>query len=295
MKILHSFWSKPAMAVQKTDGGRKDGGWLRARYQYYSCALSCLKARDAFGAIDLVTDRLGKEILVDAMNLPYRKVEVLLDELNGFPTELWAVGKLFAYQVQREPFFHIDNDIFLWAPFSPQLLAAPLVAQNPELNLDYYKQVLETCDALEIQLPEFIRDVDRKSIFSSNAGVIGGNDFGFFARLSKDAFDFIHVNRNKIETATNASLFNVLFEQLFYHHLARIDEIEIQYVVNKINPNKKELVNFHITPSRNGYIHVFGNSLKRDQQVIDNVELAFKLEFPDYYYKVNSLLKEFQI
>src|SRR4029077_502271 len=44
----------------------------------------------------------------------------------------WALGKLYAYRAQREPFVHLDNDVFLWQPLPDRVESAPLFAQNPD-------------------------------------------------------------------------------------------------------------------------------------------------------------------
>ena len=44
-----------------------------------------------------------------------------LDELNDYPIELWAIGKLYAYGLQNEPFLHVDNDTFIWSRFSNKI------------------------------------------------------------------------------------------------------------------------------------------------------------------------------
>lgn len=49
--------------------------------------------------------------MIDDLKLPYTKVHVVLDELNDYHKNLWAIGKIRTYQLQEEPFIHIDGDV----------------------------------------------------------------------------------------------------------------------------------------------------------------------------------------
>jgi hypothetical protein len=59
-------------------------------------------------------------------------VSCALNALGDLDPDWWAVGKLYAYRFQTEPFVHIDSDVFLWARLPPGLESAPVFAQSPE-------------------------------------------------------------------------------------------------------------------------------------------------------------------
>lgn len=46
--------------------------------------------------------------------------------------------KYLAYSNQKEPFIHIDGDVFIWKPFSKEIETADLIAQNKEVGTKYY-------------------------------------------------------------------------------------------------------------------------------------------------------------
>src|SRR5215213_9355428 len=105
MKIVQSFWTKPFLqAGEFLIDSRMNGGWLDRKYNYFSWALSCLQLRKYYSEVELVTDNLGKFILIDCMQLPYTKVVVRLNEIDHYDSSLWALGKIFAYSLQTTPF-----------------------------------------------------------------------------------------------------------------------------------------------------------------------------------------------
>jgi hypothetical protein len=80
MKIVQTLWTKPIFNNDSSDiRHRFNGGWLSWKYYYFAWALSCLRFREYYKEVELVTDNLGKKILVDGIGLPYTSVKVELD------------------------------------------------------------------------------------------------------------------------------------------------------------------------------------------------------------------------
>src|ERR1700730_5036463 len=129
MKIIQSFWSKPSREISSD---KSMGGWLEKKNNYMSWALSCLQFRSFYDEVELVTDRYGYDLLINQLELPYTNVKIVLDDLNDFHSDLWALGKIYAYSLQDEPFIHADGDIYIWEKFSDKIENAELVAQNIE-------------------------------------------------------------------------------------------------------------------------------------------------------------------
>ena len=51
-----------------------------------------------------------------------------MDGLRGYDPSWWALGKLFAYAAEEEPFIHFDSDVFLWLALPEAVTSCPLVA-----------------------------------------------------------------------------------------------------------------------------------------------------------------------
>lgn len=115
LKIVHSFWSKPAFDDhQDYYNSRQTAGWLNLRYFLLSSCLSCLTAIRHHKRIELHTDQKGYDYLIDLLQLPYNDVYLSLNDLNHLDHRLWVQAKFKAFKLQKEPFIHIDNDVYLW-------------------------------------------------------------------------------------------------------------------------------------------------------------------------------------
>ena len=130
MKIVQSLWSKPNQGLPFSEKNKL--GWPDRKYNYFSWALSVLQFKQYYDEVELVTDKEGYQLLIDKLGLPYSRVQVLLDDVNDYPPRLWAIGKIYVYNIQEQPFIHADGDVFIWKKFDERFESAPLVAQHWE-------------------------------------------------------------------------------------------------------------------------------------------------------------------
>ena len=125
MRAVWSFWHEPFAA-------HREGAWGTVTNHLLAWALSVRTARRHYPDTVLVTDDAGAELLVDGLGLDFGEVSLSLDGLRGCDPSWWSMGKLVAVAEQREPFVHLDADVFLWKPLPAELAAAPVFTQNPE-------------------------------------------------------------------------------------------------------------------------------------------------------------------
>lgn len=292
MKIIQSFWSKPYLNSKTGHDLRSNGGWLEQKYFLYSVTLSCLRALKHYENVELYTDKFGKVMLIDILNLPYTKVFDELNCIDDYPVDLWALGKVYSYSRQSDPFLHIDNDVFVWDKFSNAIEAAPLVAQNIEYNHQYYHKILKEIKGA-FDLAPLFKFAKSNYLTSSNLGIFGGTNTDFLVHFSKVAFDFVKKNIPNFKKIKNLGLLNVAFEQLLFHELAQQEKIPIHYLYGKTEPTYADLMKFHVTPSKSFYIHTFGSRAKWDIEINLKIDSVLRVEYPKYYYRINSILKEF--
>lgn len=108
MNIIMSLWSKPC-----TDG--KAHGFTTIEAMLQSLVLSSNLAKKHYENIHFYTDKLGYEWIKPYLDqLPFTKIEICLDQFNYVPDVYWSFVKVCVYNLQKEPFIHIDNDVFLW-------------------------------------------------------------------------------------------------------------------------------------------------------------------------------------
>lgn len=128
--IVQSFWT----GQQNTE--TNSFGWLSPKFHALSWALSSLQL-SKFYDVELYTDNNGCELLINKLQLPYKKVHVVLDELNHFHKDFWALPKIKTYSLQKEAFLHVDGDVFIWEKFPGKLLRSDIISQNLEITTEY--------------------------------------------------------------------------------------------------------------------------------------------------------------
>lgn len=290
MQIVQSFWSKPSSNDQGTGSNlRNTGGWPELRYFYYAWALSSLKFREYFKDVVLFTDKEGKCVLVDQLQLPYTKVFVELDQLNRYSPKLWAIGKLYAYSRQTAPFIHADGDFIPFRKFSKQCLQANLLVQSKECGLDkFYLSILTSVKSSFRDIPDEIRNPVTKETESANLGIVGGHHIEFFRNYSRTALDFIDKNVDRFDTV-QVGEFNCVAEQYLFYQMAKKRNLDVKFLLSSVSPSFAELIRFHMIPNLSSYIHIIG-TYKQDATVLWSLERTLRRFYPTIYNRINSLV-----
>jgi hypothetical protein len=291
MKIIHSFWSKPYLGSNTFNHNRSVGGWMHKNYFFMSCTLSCLRFLDIYGRIDLVTDKKGKRLFIDILGLPYTNVSTDLDALEEYDESLWALGKIYTYGMQNEAFLHVDNDIFIWSTFPQKIEKAPLIAQNIESNHEYYRDLMDFVYREFTYKPDFLIPHESNDIPKAyNAGIMGGNDFAFFKIYTKEVFNFINKNKVILKETRKGGI-NCIFEQLFFYILANNNNIPVECLLPEMDEYLIGLANFHLVPQKATYIHTVA-SYKTNNVICRLLARRLHYEFPEYYYRIEQLVKD---
>ena len=287
MKIVQSYWSKP---------GNENCSWLIKEMHYYCWALSCLKLKQFYDKVELVTDKKGKEVLIDQLGLPYDSVKVVLDDINDYSTELWALGKIYAYQIQDEPFIHVDGDICVWDKFPERIESAGLIAQHEER--DYEFAIVHFNELLNANLDYYPKEIiqfrqqENNAIVEANAGIFGGNDIEFIKDYCEEAFRFVNKSMDKALSVKHSGMFNTVFEQYLFYCMANQRHKKIDYLFeDKIDTNFEEMVRVTDIPYNSKFIHLLSyhkKPLLHNQKIMQHLWY----EFPKYYERVNCMVKD---
>jgi hypothetical protein len=110
-----------------------------------------------------------------------------MDDRNWLDDKYWSLAKMYVYKLQKEPFIHIDNDVFLWDEFPKELFENDFFFQEielfNELGRDFYLRGLSVFkDALRGNI-EFENDftlAEIKDILHASAGVVLQDDIDNF-------------------------------------------------------------------------------------------------------------------
>jgi hypothetical protein len=250
-------------------------------------AYSCLKLREFYPDVELYTDTQGAKLLIDRLGLPYTNCRIRYDRLGCNPAQ-WAYAKILTYSEQQSPFIHIDGDVFVWEKFDDKLLTAGIIAQNPELSTDYYKQLFAPILKNTDYIPAiFKKNLTAKYPKSYNAGILGGNDIELLQKYAGAAVDFFgrnprcHYNGN----------FNMIFEQLLFHSVVHAHKATVGcYYGQAYNDNGYDFDLFgdFLSVPDLKYLHLIGGA-KRNKFICKQLEKRLFIDYPEYYYKIESL------
>ncbi len=299
MKIIQSFWSKPLFEANKdASQNRYNGGWINYRYCLLSMAYSCLTISRYYPNLELYTDTFGMNLFRDILRLPYHKFHVNLDDIANIDTSLWAYGKIMTYSAQKEPFLHIDNDVFIWQNFPDRVIDAEVVCQSLEMidnfSLTDYTSAVDYIKKHIGAAPQII--IDSKCKTAANMGIFGGNNLDFIQQYCKESRAFLTgIYDGIMQSGDMKGKFNVVYEQLLLTELANKHQQKISYLIP--NNDIDEIVKYSTIETaqyESKYAHCLGR-LKKYNYICEQIEYRLKYEFPTYYNRIISYLNKNQI
>lgn len=289
MKIIQSYWSKPSINEKS---GRSKGGWLHNRFHYMSWALSCLQLKRFYPDIELYTDAKGAELLINILQLPYSYVHIVLDELNDFHEDLWALGKIHTYSLQDQPFLHVDGDVFIWEKFPSEFEASDLIVQTEAINYHYYNDFLISIENTFKYIPEPIKKLQQfgNEIYFPNAGIIGGTNIVFFKNYASEVYTILNANKDALQKI-NKNLFNNFFEEYLFLALVKYQGLKLTSYIKDVDEDFFSLVNFEEIGNGINYLHVIGTH-KQYLANCKRLEIRLAMDHPEYYSKNKALFDQ---
>lgn len=288
---MQTFW-----APYREDPLLNSGGFLCPEIHWMAWAFSCLQLRKFYPDVELHTNQAGKEILIDTLKLPYTKVHLSLenDFMNNLHPKMWAYSKIHTYSIQKEPFLHVDGDVFIWEAFDEQLLKSPLIAQNIEDDLDIYHKSLQVINRYADYKPDWLTfSQDHPKAY--NAGILGGSDLSFIKEYTDLAFQFYEGNKNCLDTlSTEDRNINTIVEQYWLYVLSEKRKEDVSFFTNQIvckAEDFRSFVEIEKIPFESQYLHTLG-FFKKSQYVNDFISFVLKVEYPECWNTVVSSIKQ---
>lgn len=213
-----SLWTKPCL-----EG--KSHGFNSVKSMIESLILSSNVAKQHYSEIHFYTDKIGYEWITPYLDqLPFTKIEVCLDDYNWIPDFYWSFVKVAVYKLQKEPFLHIDNDVFLWNAIPESALADKdfLFQQLEDARLENWGFYQE---GLRIYKNAIHPEYEFKD-FAVNCGIFGcltEKAFSLFDKYFEFGEYFIKKaelsDEIQKESISNRHLASVIIEQLFIYSL----------------------------------------------------------------------------
>lgn len=255
-----------------------------------SWALSSLTISKFYPDLHLVTDEIGKHILIDRLNLPYSSFSLEFNEYKSIvKDEPWPMRKLFVYSLQKKPFLHVDGDIYIWKEFPKSMLNAPLVAQNIDFNLSFYLEAYRFLSSSSLQLPDELMNL--REVYGSNAGIMGGNNHAFFDEIFSVAKQILLKNEDRI-VSTNLDYLGTFLEQSLFFYYAKSNGIDINYLFDFIvsEENCPSLQEFSRLPNQCDFIHLMRG--KSNSLLLNFLSQRIQLDHPEASDAIKDYLNE---
>jgi hypothetical protein len=269
MKAVFSFWSKPYFrSIHKGHAGFPSEHYFKVALE-----LAVLTARDHFDTIELVTDTEGYAI-IEKLGIQFDSVSLALNDIADIPANLWCFGKLKAYSIQKEPFVHLDYDLFLLKPLRAGFLEKAIICQSVEPFLvkhygDYYLPNLEQVFTFP-KLPnayKLLKDTPLESQKAYNTGLVGGTNWKALTAYAKMAMKVCRDNLAFIRerySEFQLSEMNVVFEQYTLMAFAKLHNIEVTPLLESVVYDNEEVAEV-------GLVHLIASS-KSDILTCENME-----------------------
>lgn len=299
MKIIQSFWTKPLLQQNGViNTQRLNGGWLHRKLNYYSWVMSCLQLTKFYRQVELITDDLGKEILVHKLKLPYTSVSTELNEIPCYDYTPAVLGKVYAYHYQTKPFLHVDNDVFIWKQFEARLSRAGLVAQNFQAKTFDLSGILDAILTTFRHIPDYLQvHGDKDFVPCSNTAIIGGRDIPFFQTYVQEVFLFLERNAGAIGSVADyadGAYMNIILEQVVFQALAEKCGKPLTYLFSGYDDIPRELGLFHAAGPAKYFVHCL-RDFKRYSPVYLAVERITKKMYPRYYQRIKDLVATYEL
>ncbi len=289
MRAVWSYWSKPFNA-------HRNRVWASERHHLLSWILSTETAKRHYRPAVLHTDDAGARMLVDGLGLEFDAVHTGLNAIADADPDWWALGKLYAYRAQSEPFVHVDSDVFLWKPLPYELESAPILAQNAEPFIAgqsfYQPEAIEFAlsGAVEGWLPPEWQWHRASGLASRGecCGVFGGNRVDFIGHYAAQAIRLLEDagNRGALNALSDKRVHMVVVEQYLLaacieycraHADSPFHDVAIRYLFGSI-----EEAFDSDTTARLGYTHLIADA-KSDPELAHRLEARVAREYPAHY------------
>lgn len=258
-----------------------NGGFKSKKDLASTLTLSVLESKKQFKEVNFYTNKFGKD-LVDYYEIPFDNVFVVLDKFDKIlHPNLWAYIKIYVYNLQKEPFIHIDNDVILWDKIPESYNKYDLYFQNKEHLSTHqgYKGLLEKASKFPVVNQDII---DCKPDFAYNCGVVAGKDLELINEWHSivEEFIFSKGNEKSWEKTKDKHSMNHLFEQYFISCLIHLKGNKNIGTLLGDDFYKSALSDFKMS-------HLWGPA-KREQRVMNKISQRLNRDYPNYYKILNK-------
>ena len=265
-KIIYSLWTKPFI-----DKGSALG-FNSLEDFFTSFILSVNVARQHYPNIHFYTDDYGVEFIEPYKNeLNFTQVHNVLNEMDWLPVQWWAFPKLYVYSLQKEPFMHLDNDVYFWDKIPDNVKNEyDIICQGDELGIDHNYCYYDPYTSLEFHLPELLD-------FSKYKTALNAGTYGAFNKKGLNMFYDLY--KTGIKVAKNILNDKYLKDNLDWdnthnYHLVGLNMLIEQYyacIYSQLNNLKiYKIINGDWSAKELKYTHLIADA-KRNPEMMEKL------------------------
>ena len=255
--------------------------------------MSALLLKRHFSDVELITDDVGMEILIEKMELPYANSGLFVS-VPDFSPKLGFIAKAVAIQSQKEPFIYVEHSNLLFQPDS-EFFNKEVLVQRTQFHSNKIAQELLGLVKLHFKNIGFLNETNYDDgFYGFNLGILGGTNSGVLRKFSHYLIQMVKDNAELINKhieylhADYELCLSIIFEQLLFKLFMQNENV-VPETFEK-NEQQSLLDNLYHFPDL-----VTSVQLSRDtKQNLEGAErLAFILRrhYPEFYFRILKLIK----
>lgn len=288
MQAIQTYLS-PSHCNTRSEGFR----WTAAKYRCYSYALSCMQLVKFHPDVTLITDKRGKELLIDTFNLPYRDVLVVLDDiLNELPAVSEGLAKVFSWTVPQDQFFFVDETVYLWKSLDLVNLNLDVFAFDEDKNNDEVLRGLFKLQDLCEYLPVHLLSEGKQKI-SMSTRITGGNPrlfSGYYSFVKEFLHDPLLKDRD-LNILTDGAV-DPLFLNYFFAGFCQQISVRV-HTLHNVAVDDRQFTPFKVfEPLGPHSLSYIPNGLKSDFNTQCNLSFIVETLYPDVHKRITNYFNE---
>lgn len=241
----------------------------------------------------LITDRHGKELLIDVFKLPYRNVQIVLDELaDELPVVTDGLAKVFSWTLPKDRFFFVDETVCLWKGLDLSKLNEEVFAFESERNSDDVLRGLFELQSLIPNLAENFLNAEKPKL-SFATRIAGGNP-----ELLRAYYTFVNeflndpLRKNTDLTILQTGTCDPLFLNYFVSEFFRQMSVRVSTLYN-VAIDETQFTPFKVfEPLRPHAVSYIPNGLKPDFNTQANLSFLLETLYPEVYQRISAYFTE---
>jgi len=258
-KIVFSYW---------------DTNYRPPWFEMFACSNHFAQSH-GYKTILFTDDRGEKEL----ERVPYTEVRKFpRNAFEGIPKTLWNCAKLMAMQAMDEPYYHLDNDVYLYNDVLMDFWDTPFVVFHRETWLHRMSNYTNMHNEIS-NLPPYLPDNYLEKLGSHNFGIVGGAAYKELGGVCEDLLDYAKKNSREITAyrrLKQGNFFIVLFEQGWIPMMME----------------QKEGIKVATVLKAGGFVSLLKEMEKAGvSHFMSYAKNHFKHQINDYYYKLKPQLR----